>query len=281
MEAAGLASSIITFLDLTTKIVVRSHEYLSRTQNAPEYLRAIEVHLPLLAKALENIKRQALSRRIQPDISTELVKLVRNASDDLKKLNHYISLLTADQQSSKLHKLTRAVKSVLKYDGKIEATLEKLKGYTETLNFFQISVATGKTNDILAYLRHIQHGQFDLKIQYERDNIKKWVSGKSRDEYVDQCIKRKVSTTCDWIFTKPAYTSWSSSDPDITDPYILWIHGSPGVGKTFIAANIFARIEEKSHAAAVFVSLHRIPDDLSVVSVAEVLLTFVVDIWRS
>lgn len=253
MEAAGLASSIITFLDLTAKVIVRSQEYLSRTQNGPDYLRAIDVQLPLLARALESIKRQALSRRIAPDISAELVKIVNNASDELKRLNHYVILLTSDDHSSKLHKINRAVQGVLKYDAKIQDTLDKLKGYTETLNFFQTSVATGKTEDILGYLRLIQHGQLDLKLQYERDKIRNWLGGKPRDDYIDTCIARRAPDTCDWIFTIPAYTAWLSTDSNITDPHFLWLRGPPGVGKTFISANVFARIEASSDAtAAVF-----------------------------
>lgn len=162
MEAAGLASSIISILDLTAKIVMRSREYMINVQKSPEFLRNIENQLPLLAKCLEAIKRQALGLRINNEIAFELSHVVDNAFKELQRLDQYVRMLKPEDRTSSLARLDRAVKSVIKYDAKIETSMTKLRGYLDTLTLYQSSISAGKTDDIAQELQAVKRGKYDL-----------------------------------------------------------------------------------------------------------------------
>lgn len=254
MEAAGLASSIITFLDLTAKVIIRITEYTRQGHEGPAYLRTIETQLPLLEKTLPIIKREAESGVIAPDVCAELRKIISAAHEEVGRLNTYVELIKPGRTATGLSKFNIAVKSVLRYDDKIEQILKKLKVYVEALSFFQTTATTDRSNDIIQRLRLIQHDQIDLIQQKERDSIRKWLDSPARDQYIEDCSSKRAPQTCEWIFETTAYKHWCSSNFAASDPKVLWIHGPPGFGKTFIAARIFTSIEESgvTDAVAVF-----------------------------
>ncbi len=63
--------------------------------------------------------------------------------------------------------------------------------------------------------------------------------------------KQRFAQPCEWIKREEAYRNWCDDD----SPPILWIHGSPGCGKTFLAKYIvdqFRDSEEKSTVISYF-----------------------------
>ncbi|KAF1962459.1 NACHT and ankyrin domain protein [Byssothecium circinans] len=54
--------------------------------------------------------------------------------------------------------------------------------------------------------------------------------------------RQRLSTTCEWILKQPAYKSWKASEESASP--ILWLHGPPGSGKTFLAQSIVDFIQE-------------------------------------
>ncbi|KAH8693400.1 NACHT and ankyrin domain protein [Phaeosphaeriaceae sp. PMI808] len=57
-----------------------------------------------------------------------------------------------------------------------------------------------------------------------------------------QAKRQRLPTTCEWILKQPVYTSWRASEGGGSP--ILWLHGPPGCGKTFLAQSIVDFIEE-------------------------------------
>jgi hypothetical protein len=60
--------------------------------------------------------------------------------------------------------------------------------------------------------------------------------------------RQRIPATCEWILREAAYKSWKSGASD--EPSLLWIHGPPGCGKTFLAQFIIddLRQEQTRHA---------------------------------
>lgn len=58
--------------------------------------------------------------------------------------------------------------------------------------------------------------------------------------------------TCEWINREKAWRDWR--DGNATAP-ILWIHGPPGCGKTFLARRIIDELEERRDTPAIITSL--------------------------
>ena len=250
-QAAGLAATIITFLDLTSKVLSRAATHSRDTKDVPTYFRVIEQQLPLLEKTLHVIKRQALSSLLAPDLCSELVQIVLDAREETNRLYAFICLIKPPS-TSKAQKFSMAVRSVMQYDDKVEQILEKLISYTNTLSLLQ-STATGQqTDEVMRRLHLVKDDQIDVMKQQEQENIRKWVDGLPRDSFIDSCLAKTAPDTCEWVLQVQAYKQWQSSTFSTSDPKILWLHGPPGFGKTFMAASILMDIEQLGIASAVF-----------------------------
>ncbi|RBR06799.1 hypothetical protein FVER53590_26472 [Fusarium verticillioides] len=99
--------------------------------------------------------------------------------------------------------------------------------------------STAWVEDIRQMLTKIEER---IKSEMQRD-VLSWL-GKSapNDKYEDSLAKR-VDTTCEWIFEKPAFKSWLSP-VDSTKPRVLWINGPAGFGKTILCAHIVHHLSE-------------------------------------
>lgn len=66
-----------------------------------------------------------------------------------------------------------------------------------------------------------------------------WVLGQHPpSERYEDSRQRRLSGTCEWVFTRPEFARWSSPDFPRGTPEILWIHGRPGFGKTILCSRI-------------------------------------------
>ncbi|KAL2196937.1 prion-inhibition and propagation-domain-containing protein [Corynascus similis CBS 632.67] len=72
-----------------------------------------------------------------------------------------------------------------------------------------------------------------------RREIHSWLLGQNspNERYSDLCDVR-LTDTCDWVLTLPAFSQWSALDLPSGAPEILWIYGPPGFGKTILSSRI-------------------------------------------
>lgn len=56
--------------------------------------------------------------------------------------------------------------------------------------------------------------------------------------------RQRLPTTCEWILHQPAYKSWKASEKNASP--LLWLHGPPGCGKTFLAQFIVEDIKQEN-----------------------------------
>lgn len=64
--------------------------------------------------------------------------------------------------------------------------------------------------------------------------------------------RQRLPTTCKWILHQPEYKNWRASGDNAS--HVLWIHGPPGCGKTFLAQSIieFTQKEDAEQGSIVF-----------------------------
>jgi len=253
----GLASSIVTFLDITVKIVARTCEFLDQAENAPASLRCIDHRLPLLEKSLQLIHHEILLHRVDAGIEVNLLRVLKAVKVELERLEGYVTILSPQNVLSKLQKFNCAIKSVLVYEGKINRALKRLDGYVDTLSALMNSIvvartgrieeSTTSTSQVLATLMN-DNGVTEGK--RERDAILAWLDGMPRDSWIDACLEGRCPT---WMFNNQTYLAWSSKTAMNWPSRFLWIHGPAGCGKTFMAATMFDCFESNDiEAAAVF-----------------------------
>ena len=75
------------------------------------------------------------------------------------------------------------------------------------------------------------------------EQVLDWLNATSSAEDYKRALSARLAGTCDWILNCPEIRSWMSSDePSLTK--FLWIHGSPGFGKTILCARLIRHLQD-------------------------------------
>lgn len=82
-----------------------------------------------------------------------------------------------------------------------------------------------------------------------RASIINWVGGTSTSPEYEKAIKGRQDGTCEWIFEREEFRNWKNP----TSPAkILWIHGIPGAGKTYLSAKIVNTLRHETDTAVAY-----------------------------
>ncbi|KAM5513725.1 hypothetical protein FOXYSP1_04692 [Fusarium oxysporum f. sp. phaseoli] len=93
--------------------------------------------------------------------------------------------------------------------------------------------------DIRQMLAKIEEG---IKFEIQRD-VLAWLGRSPPSEKYEDSLRKRVDTTCKWIFERPTFKSWLSP-VDSTKPRVLWINGPAGFGKTVLSAQIVHHLSD-------------------------------------
>lgn len=74
----------------------------------------------------------------------------------------------------------------------------------------------------------------------------KWIKAVSTEEEYDEALRERHKDTCSWIFGKDEFLDWRGPILGAGTPGVLWIHGKPGTGKTFLTASIVEFLKQHS-----------------------------------
>lgn len=85
--------------------------------------------------------------------------------------------------------------------------------------------------------------QTSIKAQFaapkvDRKQILTWLDAVSTDEDYENALSARLDGTCDWILQRPEVQIWVTPDAAYDSNKVLWIHGSPGFGKTVLCARL-------------------------------------------
>lgn len=74
--------------------------------------------------------------------------------------------------------------------------------------------------------------------------INQWLQSPSSDSLYKKCIANRHPGTCEWLFDDPAFEKWEKATwQSERNERVLWIHGPPGIGKTFLAVSVVERLK--------------------------------------
>lgn len=86
-------------------------------------------------------------------------------------------------------------------------------------------------------------------LEQERTSIIGWVGGPSASHEYENAVKGRQDGTCEWIFEREEFQNWRKP---ASPAKILWVHGIPGAGKTFLSAKIVQTLRREANTAVAY-----------------------------
>ena len=137
LTAAGLASAIITFVEIGTKIVKRMKE-LSEAGAIPEVFRDIRTRLPLIISIVVSTRHR--TKNLSPEDEGAFEEVVRQCFEQVSQLDEILKKVIASEGDSRLKKTVRAGISVLE-EGRVHRIASSLKDNVQLLLFLNVTPA--------------------------------------------------------------------------------------------------------------------------------------------
>jgi hypothetical protein len=107
---------------------------------------------------------------------------------------------------------------------------DDLRHHLQVLQHSSSAIATSTTLDVLA----------NQKAQAKEDLLN-WLSEFAYEERHEERYSKKHPGTGDWLVQHSRFQHWIQS----TRSAVLWCHGGPGTGKSFLAANVLEHVTSK------------------------------------
>ncbi|KAH0551387.1 hypothetical protein GP486_007398 [Trichoglossum hirsutum] len=138
ITAAGLAASIVTFADVSTKALARLREFHSITQEVPSVIQDITTQLPVIVDIMTRIEKRCGGSSLTADEQHRLSHVVDGCFRQVTLLNGLIEKMLPNLTDSKWQRTRKAIASIRKEKviAVIQRTLETYKS-TLTLHFSQ------------------------------------------------------------------------------------------------------------------------------------------------
>lgn len=92
----------------------------------------------------------------------------------------------------------------------------------------------------------MQRSLRQASLDNEKRKVNEWLRAPMTDSTFRHCVEQQHPATCQWLFTESIFEQWElATSKNPTKERVLWIHGPPGIGKTFLASSIIQRLQEK------------------------------------
>jgi len=136
--AVGLAASIVTFVDVSTKVLARLSEFHSTANEAPGVFRDITTQLPLIVDIMTRIEKGCEDGSLTTDAQKALLQVVKGCLRQITMLNGLIEEMLPVSTDSTLRRARKAIASIRKEKEVVvvQRILETYKS-TLTLHFSQ------------------------------------------------------------------------------------------------------------------------------------------------
>ena len=139
--AIGLASAIVTFVDIGAKIVKRLKE-LSEAGDIPEVFRDIRTRLPLLTSIV--VGTQQNIEYLTPEAREALQEIVTQCFEQVSQLEDLVKKVVVSRGDSRLVKTVKASVSLIE-EGRVQRIATSLRDNVQLLTFLNVTpVEKGK-----------------------------------------------------------------------------------------------------------------------------------------
>lgn len=86
-------------------------------------------------------------------------------------------------------------------------------------------------------------------LEQDRSSIINWVGGTFVSHEYDKAVKGRQEGTCEWIFEREEFQDWKKPTSPVK---ILWMHGIPGAGKTYLSAKIVETLRHEANTTVAY-----------------------------
>ncbi|KAL2808428.1 hypothetical protein BJX63DRAFT_409221 [Aspergillus granulosus] len=139
--------AVIQLVDFTTRVARRVKDSLSSTREVPEYLREINIHLPLFIATLEQTGNDIEKGLYSEQVSEKLKKLVDECTADIYKIEEILAQVTPNEADSKGRRLRRAMLGV-KFGRDVRGISSRLLQTIDSLILIQRAAVVKTLNEI-------------------------------------------------------------------------------------------------------------------------------------
>ena len=137
LTAIGLASAIVSFVDIGAKIARRMKE-LSEAGDMPEAFRDIRTRLPLITSIV--VSTQHETNTLSPEARGAFEDVVRHCFEMVSQLDEILRRVMVSKDDSRLKKAVRAGISLVE-EGRIQRIAKALKDSVQLLTFLNVTPA--------------------------------------------------------------------------------------------------------------------------------------------
>ena len=133
----GLASAIVTFVAVGTKIAQRIRE-LSDAGGIPEVFCDIRTRLPLIISIVARTQHE--TEELHPEVEKALNEVVRQCFEQVNQLDEILTKVTISKSDSRLKKTVKAGISLVE-EGRVLKIATALKDNVQLLTFLNVAPA--------------------------------------------------------------------------------------------------------------------------------------------
>ena len=137
ITAVGLASAIITFVNIGTRISRRIKE-LSEAGDTPDVFRDIKTRLPLLISIV--VRTQHETHKLSPEAEEAFEEVVRQCYEQVSQLDEVLKKVMISKGDSRLKKTVRAGISLVE-EGRVQRIATALRDNVQLLTFLNVTPA--------------------------------------------------------------------------------------------------------------------------------------------
>jgi N-terminal domain on NACHT_NTPase and P-loop NTPases len=112
LAIVGLASTIVQFVDFSTKIIRQLDEFQSRTGEVPQTFRDLKIQLPLLQDTLKRAKAEVEGGLVDADTQQAVLDVVEGCQLQVKRLDNILIKTLPTPADSRLRRGMKALSSV-------------------------------------------------------------------------------------------------------------------------------------------------------------------------
>jgi hypothetical protein len=138
LAVVGLVSSIVQFIDFSSKIISRLNDFHDAAGGVPKAFRDIKIELPLLLDTLKRTQKDAEGGSLSIDTQNALIPVIEGCRVQVTELDAVLLAALPPPRASWLRKSFKAVSSV-RQDEKVQRITTSLRGYVQTLTYHQVT----------------------------------------------------------------------------------------------------------------------------------------------
>lgn len=139
LAIVGLVSSIVQFVDCSSTIVHRLHEFQSSLDEVPKSFRDIKIELPLLVDTLQRTKKQTEDGCFSKNTQEAILSVVKGCQLQVRRLNDVLEETLPTKGDSSWTRGKKALLSISQEKNVQQITMT-FRNYVQTLTYHQ---ATG------------------------------------------------------------------------------------------------------------------------------------------